>query len=97
MPMRPLPAAPVSEATARVAQAAFPHGCLAMRVRDELGAVFEENAAFVEAFARQDGPSYRRGCWHWSACCSMRNVRPIGRRWTRCGLGSTGNTASAWS
>ncbi|WJE00766.1 IS1182 family transposase [Streptomyces antimycoticus] len=60
MSMRPLPAPAVPESTARVARAAFPRGCLAMRVRDEFGVVFESER-FVAAFAHRGGPSVSPG------------------------------------
>lgn len=60
MSMRPLPAPAVPESTARVARAAFPRGCLAMRIRDEFGAVFESER-FVAAFAYRGGPSMSPG------------------------------------
>ena len=60
MSMRPLPASAVPDSTARVAQAAFPRGCLAMRIRDEFGPVFQ-NADFVEAFAPRGGPAVGPG------------------------------------
>ncbi|MPY49166.1 hypothetical protein FPZ41_11505 [Streptomyces sp. K1PN6] len=37
MSLHPVPAPEIPEMTARVARAAFPKGCLAMRIRDELG------------------------------------------------------------
>ena len=60
MSMRPLPASAVPDSTAKVAQAAFPRGCLAMRIRDEFGPVFQ-NADFVEAFAPRGGPAVGPG------------------------------------
>jgi transposase len=60
MSLRPQPARPVPEATAQVARAAFPRGCLAMRVRDELGALFED-AQFAEAFSARGGPGLSPG------------------------------------
>nr|WTB11047.1 transposase [Streptomyces antimycoticus] len=60
MSMRPLPAPAVPESTARVARAAFPRGCLAMRIRDEFGVVFESER-FVAAFAHRGGPSVSPG------------------------------------
>jgi transposase len=60
MSMRPLPAPEVPESTARVARAAFPRGCLAMRLRDELGAVFT-NEQFASAFPRRGGPAVPPG------------------------------------
>ena len=56
MSMRPLPSPPVPVATAALARAVFPAGCLAMRLRDELGEVFS-NADFTGAYPRQGGPA----------------------------------------
>ena len=56
MSMRPLPSPPVPSATAALARAVFPAGCLAMRLRDELGEVFS-NPDFVAAYPRQGGPA----------------------------------------
>jgi transposase len=44
-------------ATLRVAKAAFPNGCLAMRVRDELGELFADKD-FVELFATRGRPGF---------------------------------------
>jgi phosphoglycolate phosphatase-like HAD superfamily hydrolase len=54
--MQPRPWPQVPELTAAVAQAAFPKGCLAMRVRDELGVLFAD-----EEFASAFGRRYRTG------------------------------------
>ena len=42
MSLRRAEIAPVPAATAQVAPAAFPKGCPAMRLRDELGAVYDD-------------------------------------------------------
>ena len=42
MSLRRAEIAPVPAATAQVAAAAFPKGCPAMRLRDELGAVYDD-------------------------------------------------------
>jgi len=54
--MRPIPSPPVPVATATLARAVFPAGCLAMRLRDELGEVFT-SADFVGAYPRRGGPA----------------------------------------
>jgi hypothetical protein len=41
--------------TAQVARAAFPNGCLAIRIRDALGEVFED-AQFAELLATRGPP-----------------------------------------
>ncbi|WP_406473341.1 IS1182 family transposase [Streptomyces sp. NBC_01615] len=60
MSLRPVPAPSVPEATARVARAAFRKGCLAMRIRDELGPLFEDEQ-FARAFPRRGGPAWSPG------------------------------------
>lgn len=47
---------PVPEETARVAHAAFPHGNVYLRLRDELGTVFED-ALFTAVYAREGQPA----------------------------------------
>ena len=42
MSLRPAEIAPVPASTAQVAAAAFPKGCPAMRMRDELGAIYDD-------------------------------------------------------
>ncbi len=60
MSMRPLPVPQIPVETVVVARAAFPDGCLAIRLRDELGPVFQ-NADFVAALANRGGPSTSPG------------------------------------
>lgn len=42
MSLRPTTLAPIPEDTARIARAAFPKGTLFMRMRDELGTLFQD-------------------------------------------------------
>jgi transposase len=58
MQPRPWPQAP--ELTAAVARAAFPKGCLAMRVRDQLGLLFADEE-FASAFGRRGRPGVSPG------------------------------------
>ncbi|TDT98193.1 transposase [Streptomyces sp. 846.5] len=60
MSLRPVAAPPVPSATARIARAAFRRGCLAMRVRDELGPLFEDEQ-FAAAFPARGGPALSPG------------------------------------
>jgi transposase len=60
MSLRPVPVPSVPEATARVARAAFRKGCLATRIRDELGPLFEDEQ-FARAFPRRGGPAWSPG------------------------------------
>ncbi|WP_435874624.1 IS1182 family transposase [Nocardia vinacea] len=60
MSLLPGPWAEVPEMTARVARSAFPKGCLAMRVRDELGAVFGD-VQFAAVFGARGRPGWSPG------------------------------------
>src|SRR5215207_4736797 len=56
MSLRSSPIGPVPEETARVAHAAFPHGSAWMRLRDELGPIYED-ATFAALFSRRGRPA----------------------------------------
>ena len=56
MCLHPRPVDPVPEETARVARAAFPKGNTLMRMRDELGTIFEDED-FVRLFPRRGQPA----------------------------------------
>lgn len=60
MSLHPVPAPEIPETTARVARAAFPKGCLAMRVREELGVLFKDTD-FAAAFPTRGGPGLSPG------------------------------------
>ncbi|MBT2235826.1 IS1182 family transposase [Nonomuraea sp. NEAU-A123] len=60
MSLRPRPVPAVPAATARIARAAFPKGCLAIRLRDELGVIFTDER-FVEGFPAKGGPGLSPG------------------------------------
>lgn len=49
MSLKPMPIPPIPEETLRVARAAFPKGSLYLRLRDELGALYED-ADFAQLF-----------------------------------------------
>jgi len=56
MSMRPQEISPVPEETARVARAANPKGNVYMRMRDELGSIYEDQM-FVALFPRRGQPA----------------------------------------
>src|ERR687887_560040 len=56
MSMRPRPSHAVPAMTSQVARAAFPTGCLAIRVRDALGELFDD-AQFAGLFATRGRPA----------------------------------------
>ena len=53
MSLKPSPIAPVPEATARVAKAAFRKGNPLLKLRDELGAIFADTD-FADLWDRQE-------------------------------------------
>jgi transposase len=55
--LKPSVIAPVPEATARIARAAFPKGSLYLAMRDELGIAFSDSA-FAELFRRRGQPAF---------------------------------------
>ena len=56
MSLQPEAIGPVPEETARVARAAFPEGATAMRVRDALGTIYEDEA-FADLFSIRGRPA----------------------------------------
>jgi transposase len=56
MSLRPLPVLPVPAETARVARAAFPHGNIFLQMRDEVGALFNDEA-FTSLFPARGQPA----------------------------------------
>lgn len=56
MSLQPQPIGPVPEETARVARAAFPNGNVYMRLRDELGSLYEDSS-FTALFATRGQPA----------------------------------------
>src|SRR5438876_7076883 len=56
MSMRPQPIAPVPEDTARIARAAFPRGNMYMKMRDELGTIYQDQQ-FASLFPTRGQPA----------------------------------------
>jgi transposase len=56
MSLQPERIGPIPEETARVARAAFPDSTTAMRVRDELGTIYRDEA-FVALFSSRGRPA----------------------------------------
>lgn len=57
MSMNPQTPGTIPEGTARIARAACPRGTLAMRLRDALGEVYQDEQ-FVELYPAQGQPAY---------------------------------------
>ncbi len=60
MSLKPQPIQPVPEETARSAQSAFPKGSPYMRLRDELGTIFEDED-FIDLFPERGQSAF----WPW--------------------------------
>ena len=56
MSLKPEPIGPVPQETARIAKAAFPKGSLFMRMRDELGVLYQDEA-FAALFPQDGQPA----------------------------------------
>jgi hypothetical protein len=81
MSLRPNGLTEIPAETARVARAAFPNGCLAMRVRDALGVLFTDEQ-FAELFAARGRPAWSPGRLALVLVLGVRRgpYRPAGRR-----------------
>ena len=64
MSMQPKPWPVVPAETARVAKKAFPKGSLAIRIRDELGGWYDDEA-FAAAYGVGVGRGSHRRSWRW--------------------------------
>ena len=69
MSLRPAEIAPVPAATVQVAAAAFPKGCPVMRMRDELGAIYDDRM-FTSLYPVRGQPAHSPWRLPWSRCCS---------------------------
>ena len=88
MSMHPSPIEPVPEETARVARAAFRKGNLLMRIRDEIGILYDDQM-FASLYDARASWRYPLGGWPWSPSFSSSRTCPTGRRPRRCAAGST--------
>ncbi len=95
MSMRPRPSHAIPATTAQVARAAFPKGCPAIRIRDALGELFDDEQ-FAGLFAVRGRPALS------PARLALVSVLQFAeglsdRQPTRSAAASTGNTRWAWS
>jgi transposase len=63
MSLHPQEIPPVPEETRRVAQAAFPRGNVYMRMRDELGTIYDAHL-FAHLFPSTGSQRRPPGAWH---------------------------------
>ena len=89
MSLKPQEPGSIPEETARVAHAIYPKGNVFMRMRDELGTIYQDEA-FAHLFSYTGQPA--EAPWRLALVTVMQFARsafPIGRQPMRCGDGST--------
>ena len=64
MTLKPEVVGPIPEATIRTARAAFPKGCVVMKLRDEFG-LSTTTKTFVIYFPPVASQVFPPGVWHW--------------------------------
>lgn len=69
MSLRPEPVGAIPAETARVARAAFPKSHPCLRLRDELGPIYDDSR-FAALFPARGRPAEAPCAWRWSPCCS---------------------------
>jgi hypothetical protein len=94
--LRPMPIGPIPSETARVARAAFPKGNRDLRMADELGTLFTDDA-FLALFPTHGQPAQPLGNWRSQRSSNAPKGSPTAKRPMPCGAALTGNTCCAWS
>ncbi len=77
MSLKPQQIPEVPEATRRVAQAAFPRGCLCMTIRDEIGVIYQDEQ-FQELFSSRGQPA--ASPWRLVLVCILQFVENLSDR-----------------
>jgi transposase len=91
MSLKPQEIGPVPEETTRVARAAYPKGNVFMRMRDELGPIYQDEA-FAHLFSHTGQPA--EAPWRLALVTVMQFARsafPIVRPQMRCAVASIGS------
>ena len=97
MSLNPQEIGPIPEETARIAHAAYPKGNVFMRMRDELGTIYQDEA-FAHLFSHTGQPA--EAPWRLALVTVMQFARsafPIARPPMRCGDASTSSMPLAWN
>ena len=94
MSLRPDPIGPVPADTARAVRAAFRKGNLYVRLREELGTIYEDDV-FADVFSHTGQPAEARLSLSSGVCCNMWRISQIDKPLMRSGPGWIGNTYSA--
>lgn len=93
MSLRPDSIGAVPATTAQVAQAAFPQGNLYLRIRAEVGTIYNDEL-FADLFSHTGQPA--EAPWRLAVVCAaiLGGSCLFGRRLKRCAHASTGNFCS---
>ena len=86
MSLKPEPISPIPQETVRLAKAVFPEGSTFMKIRDELGTLFQDEM-FAALFPKDGQPALAP--WRLALVTIMqfaRSAYPIGRLPMPCGL-----------
>ena len=86
MSMHPSPIEPVPDETARVARAAFRKGNLLMRIRDEIGILYDDQM-FASLYDARGQLAIAP--WRLALVTVFQFLENLGRRPRRCAVGST--------
>ena len=94
MSLKPEPIGPVPEETARLAKAVFPEGSTFIKMRDELGTLFQDEM-FAALFPKDGQPALAP--WRLALVTIMQFARSVIRSaGCPCRAGSSGLEVCAW-
>lgn len=79
-----------------MAQSAFPLGNVYLRVHDEFGGIYQDEA-FTALFPHAGSRPKLRGAWRSSPCSSLQKACLIARRRMLSAVASIGSTCLGWS
>src|SRR5436309_642476 len=77
MSLKPIPIGPVPQETARLAKAVFPEGSTFMKMRDELGTLYQDEM-FVALFPKEGQPALAP--WRWALVTIMQFTEGLSDR-----------------
>ena len=77
MSLKPIPIGPVPQETARLAKAVFPEGSTFMKMRDELGTLYQDEM-FVALFPKEGQPALAP--WRWALVTIMQFAEKLSDR-----------------
>ena len=85
MSLKPELIGPFPEETARLAKAVFPEGSTFIKMRDELGTLYQDEQ-FAPCSLKMVSQQWLHGDWPWSPLCNSPRGYPIVKRPMLCAL-----------